>query len=215
MIQIISEESDVFKEIKNNDGDIIAIGGSINEKRIIEAYKKGIFPWYNEEDEKPIWWSPRVRCVLIPDEFKVSKSFKKFLRQHNYKVTLNKDFKNTINHCRKIKRKDEEGTWINNEIETTYTKLNKIGITHSIEVWNSKGNLVGGLYGAFINNIFFGESMFSKETNTSKLAFYYLARFMRYKGYKLIDCQVTNQHLISLGAKEMKREDFLGILKYN
>lgn len=214
MIQFINSENQEFKVISSLDEDIIAIGGKITEKRIIEAYHKGIFPWYNEEEKTPIWWSPRKRCVLFPTEFKISKSFKHFIKKHPYKITVNKSFNEVITNCRTIKRKEEEGTWINNDIVNIYTNLNKKGYTHSIEIWNNKGKLVGGLYGGFLNEIFFGESMFSFESNTSKLALYCLCRFMRLKKYKFIDCQVSNSHLTSLGTKEIKREDFLNLLHY-
>ena len=213
MIQFITSENQEFQKITTENDDVIAVGGEITEQRIIEAYKNGIFPWYDEFDEAPIWWSPKNRCILNPNEFKKSKSFKQFLKRSTYKITVNKKFSEVITQCKTTKRKEGDGTWINEDIVKTYTALNKKGITHSIEIWNNKKELVGGLYGSFSNRVFFGESMFSIEPNTSKLALYALCRFMRFKKYKLIDCQVTNPHLISLGAKEIKREEFLKILK--
>ena len=187
---------------------VLALGGDLSEERLICAYKNGIFPWFSE-DEPIVWYCPPTRMVLFPKEIKVSKSMRQFLRKTSLKITENNAFEEVIYHCKIIKRKDDFGIWITDEMEEAYINLHKKGIAKSIEVWDNN-NLVGGLYGLEINNIFCGESMFSKTSNASKLAFIHLAKN---KNYQLIDCQIYNEHLASLGAKEITRESFLKILK--
>lgn len=187
---------------------ILALGGDLSVERLLHAYKNGIFPWFSEGDPI-IWYSPLRRMVLFPEDLKVSKSMKKVIKNNNFTITENKVFSEVIYHCKSIHRKDGFGTWITNEMEQAYINLHKIGIAKSIEVWFGE-ELVGGLYGLEINGIFCGESMFSKMSNTSKLAFIYL---VKNKNYRLIDCQVYNDHLASLGAKEIDRALFLQILK--
>ncbi|NVJ88716.1 MAG: leucyl/phenylalanyl-tRNA--protein transferase [Flavobacteriaceae bacterium] len=187
---------------------IIAIGGDLSTERLIHAYKNGIFPWYSES-EPIIWYCPPERMVLFPTDLKISKSMRKVLRDKNFTITENKAFEEVIYNCKTIDRNDGFGTWITNEMEQAYISLLKKGVAKSIEVWLNK-ELVGGLYGIEINGIFCGESMFSKVSNTSKLAFIHLVQ----KGnYKIIDCQIYNDHLASLGAKEIDRDLFLKILK--
>ena len=187
---------------------ILALGGDLSEKRLIHAYKNGIFPWYSN-DEPIVWYCPPKRMVLFPENLKISKSMKQFLRKTDFYITENKAFKEVIYNCKTINRKDEFGTWITDEMEEAYINLYQKGIAKSIEVWNDK-NLIGGLYGLEINNVFCGESMFSKESNASKLAFIHL---VNNKNYDLVDCQIYNEHLASLGANEISRELFLEILK--
>lgn len=193
-------------ELANNEG-VLAIGGDLSEKRLIYAYSNGIFPWYSEY-EPIIWYSPRLRMVLFPKELKISKSMQQVIKKNNFLITENTAFQEVIYNCKTINRNDGFGTWITNDMEQAYINLNNIGKAKSIEVWYNN-ELVGGLYGVVIGNIFCGESMFSKISNTSKLAFIYLVE----KGdYSLIDCQVYNNHLASLGAREISRNNFLKII---
>ena len=194
-------------ESTNKDG-IIALGGDLSEERLIYAYNNGIFPWYSE-GEPIVWYCPHKRMILFPDALKVSKSMQKIIKKNKYIITENKAFREVIYNCKTIDRNDGFGTWITGEMEQAYINLHQKGIAKSIEVW-FENELVGGLYGLEINNIFCGESMFSKVSNASKLAFIYLAK---YKNYTLIDCQIYNEHLASLGAMEVDRDIFLKILK--
>ncbi len=191
---------------------LLAMGGDLSLERLTNAYRQGIFPWFNEHD--PImWWSPSLRCVIPTSQFHVSKSFKKFLNKSRYKVSINKDFKRVIAHC-KITRKDGLGTWINQDMENSYNGLHLNNTAHSVEVWQDD-ELIGGLYGVFINNTFCGESMFSLLPNASKTALYALSMLLIKHQVPLIDCQITNPHLTSLGAIEMTRSNFIEHLNNN
>jgi len=193
----------------NPDG-LLAVGGDLSCDRLIEAYSNGIFPWF-EMDEPILWWSPDPRFVLFPSKLKVSKSMKQVLRNSNFVVTVNKNFKTVINHCSKIKRNGQEGTWITKNMIEAYCKLHKLGYAKSVEVWQNN-ELVGGLYGVDLGNqIFCGESMFSKVSNASKVAF---VSFIQNTNYRLIDCQVHTSHLESLGAEHISRKEFIKLLKY-
>ena len=194
-------------EFTTNDG-IIALGGDLSDERLICAYKNGIFPWFSE-GEPIVWYCPLERMVLFPGEIKVSKSMRKIINKGEFTITENKAFREVIYHCKNIERSDGFGTWITDDMEQAYINLHHKGIAKSIEVWQDN-QLVGGLYGLEINNIFCGESMFSKVSNVSKLAFIHLAKK---KEYTLIDCQMYNDHLASLGAREVDRSSFLKILK--
>ena len=196
----------------NKDG-LIAVGGDLSVERLMHAYHLGIFPWFNE-GQPLFWWSPDPRMILLPESFKVSKSLKKTILSNKYKITLNTSFEEVINCCSKIKRKGQQGTWITKNMITAYLQLHKKGYAQSIEVW-SGDQLVGGLYGIDLKekNIFCGESMFSKKNDASKIAFYYLVKKIQAKKYKLIDCQMYTQHLESLGAQEIPRNEFLKYLK--
>ncbi|WP_165733868.1 leucyl/phenylalanyl-tRNA--protein transferase [Polaribacter sp. 20A6] len=194
-------------EFTTNDG-IIALGGDLSDERLICAYKNGIFPWFSE-GEPIVWYCPLERMVLFPGEIKVSKSMRKIINKGEFTITENKAFREVIYHCKNIERSDGFGTWITDDMEQAYINLHHKGIAKSIEVWQDN-QLVGGLYGLEINNIFCGESMFSKVSNVSKLAFIHLAKK---KEYTLIDCQMYNDHLASLGAREIERNAFLEILK--
>jgi leucyl/phenylalanyl-tRNA--protein transferase len=189
-------------------GGIIALGGDLSVERLTHAYKNGIFPWFSAGDPI-VWYCPYKRMVLFPEELKVSKSMRKIIKKNEFRITENTVFEQVIYNCKNIDRNDGFGTWITNDMEQAYINLHKKGIAKSIEVWLDN-ELVGGLYGLEINNIFCGESMFSKVSNASKLAFIHLVKS---KNYKLIDCQVYNEHLASLGAKEVKRTLFLGLLR--
>ena len=187
---------------------IIALGGDLSTERLTLAYKKGIFPWYCE-GEPIVWYCPPERMVLFPKELKVSKSMRQVIRKNEFTISENQAFEEVIYNCKNISRKDEFGTWITDDMEQAYINLHKLGIAKSIEVWLDK-KLVGGLYGIDLGNgVFCGESMFSKLSNTSKLAFIHLAQN---KNYKLIDCQIYNEHLASLGAEEISREEFIKYL---
>ncbi|MDA9290025.1 leucyl/phenylalanyl-tRNA--protein transferase [Polaribacter sp.] len=194
-------------ENATNNG-VLALGGDLSEKRLIHAYKNGIFPWFSE-GEPIVWYCPAERMVLYPEELKVSKSMRQVLKKNTYLISENTAFEEVIFNCKNIERNDGLGTWITNEMEQAYLKLHNMGIAKSIEVWQGD-ELVGGLYGVEVGSVFCGESMFSKISNASKLAFIHL---VREGGYKLIDCQVHNAHLESLGAREISRNQFLQLLK--
>lgn len=187
---------------------ILALGGDLSVNRLIFAYKNGIFPWFNE-GEPIIWYSPLKRMVLFPDEIRITKSMKQILRKNNFTITENKAFEEVIFNCKTVNRKDQFGTWITDDMQQAYINLHKKGIAKSVEIWKND-ILVGGLYGIDLQNgIFCGESMFSKQSNMSKVVFIHLAQNC---GYKLIDCQVYNNHLASLGAREIERKEFLKFL---
>ncbi len=193
----------------NADG-ILAIGGDLLPERLILAYKSGIFPWFNP-GEPIIWWSPNPRMVLFLDELVVSKSMRKTINKNVFEITFNQDFRGVISHCQKIKRDGQRGTWITNDMIEAYCKLNEMGVAKSVEVWKNK-ELVGGLYGIDLGNIFCGESMFSKVSNASKIAFIALVNQLKMDNYLLLDCQVYNEHLVSLGCREIERDAFSKIL---
>ncbi len=187
---------------------LLAIGGDLSVNRLLLAYKNGIFPWFSE-GEPILWWSPNPRFVLFPEKLKISKSMKQILRNKNYTVTVNKAFKEIITECSQIKRHEQGGTWITESMIDAYVGLNELGYAKSVEVWN-ENELVGGLYGIDLNNgVFCGESMFSKVSNASKVAF---ITFVENTNYRLIDCQVYTNHLESLGAEEMPRNIFFEYL---
>jgi len=194
----------------NADG-ILAIGGDLSKERLMLAYKSGIFPWF-EEDDPIIWWSPNPRMVLFLDELVVSKSMRNILNRNVFTVTFNQDFREVISNCQKIKRNGQNGTWITNDMTEAYCKLNELGVAKSVEVWQNN-ELVGGLYGIDLGHIFCGESMFSKVSNASKVGFIALVNQLKKENYTLLDCQVYNEHLESLGCREIHREDFMQILK--
>lgn len=189
----------------NKDG-ILAVGGDLSPERLLLAYQNGIFPWYSPGD--PIlWWHPDPRCVLYLDELKVSKSMRNVLNRGDFRCTFDRCFDQVLENCASVKRSDD-GTWINQDMQRAYLQLHKLGVAHSVEVWQG-GELVGGLYGLSLGHMFFGESMFSLKSNASKAAFVFLVRQLQKLNFKMIDCQVTNSHLISLGACEIPRDKFL------
>ena len=195
-------------EEATEDG-LLAIGGDLSVERLLHAYKQGIFPWF-EAEEPILWWSPNPRFVLFPEKLKVSKSMKQVLRNSDYKVTLNQAFVDVITQCSKIKRNGQEDTWITSGMIESYAELHRLGYAKSIEVWRDDV-LVAGLYGVDLGNgVFCGESMFTKESNASKAGF---ITFIQNTNYKLIDCQVYTNHLESLGAEDIPREDFLKYLR--
>lgn len=196
---------------KASEEGLLAVGGDLSVERLLEAYSHGIFPWF-EAEEPILWWSPDPRFVLFPEKLKVSKSMKQVLRQCDFEVTINKDFRAVIKECAQMKRDGQSGTWITNNMIEAYVQLHELGYAKSVEVWK-QDQLVAGLYGVDLNNgIFCGESMFSKESNASKAG---LITFIKNTKYKLIDCQVYTQHLESLGAEDIPRENFLKYLNNN
>ena len=199
--------AEVDLALKEPNG-LIGVGGDLSTKRLIEAYQQGIFPWYSEDD--PIlWYSPDPRMVLTPDALHISKTLKKILRKGVFQIKVDVDFDAVIRHCQSIKRQDQDGTWIDNDMIAAYTELHNQGIAKSIEVYQND-QLVGGLYGVSMGRVFFGESMFSLVANASKVALIYLAKNM---DYELIDCQVENPHLKSLGAFNIERSAFMNLLE--
>lgn len=185
---------------------LLAFGGDLCIERLRLAYQSGIFPWY---DEAPIlWYSPHERCVIYPHEIKISKSMQKILQANIFEITLNTAFEQVINCCAKTPRVGQFGTWITTEMQEAYLKLHQVGLAHSLEVWQND-NLVGGLYGVRINKVFCGESMFSHVSNASKAALIYLCKNM---DFELIDCQMPNEHLMSLGARMISRSAYLKYL---
>lgn len=184
---------------------IVAVGGDLSVNRLLEAYGKGIFPWF-EEGQTILWWCPDPRFVLFPDKLKVSKSMKQVLRSNRFRVTYNMDFRAVIENCAQIHRKGQDSTWITEEMIRSYVSLHRWGYAKSVEVWEND-ELVGGLYGVDLGHgVFCGESMFSKVSNASKVGF---IQFVQETNYRLIDCQVYTHHLASLGAEDMDRDVFL------
>jgi leucyl/phenylalanyl-tRNA--protein transferase len=200
-------------ELANEDG-ILAVGGDLSVERLQLAYQNGLFPWYNPED--PIlWWSPDPRFVLFPAELKIAKSMRSYFNQRKFKVSFDQEFEKVMRACKVQNRKGQEGgTWISDEMVEGYCNLHEKGIAHSVEVWK-EGELVGGLYGVCLGKIFFGESMFSKANNASKVGFITLVRMLEDRGFNLIDCQQETRHLKSLGARNIKRSDFLKLIEKN
>lgn len=196
-------------ELARSDG-LLCVGGDLSVDRLVLAYQNGIFPWFSQAD--PIlWWSPDPRLVLFPDHIHISKSLRKAIKKKGYEIRVDTDFAQTIEACSKPRPNDETGTWIVEEMIDAYTLLHHHGIAHSIETWD-KNRLIGGLYGISLGNCFFGESMFSKEKDASKMALVALAKYLISHHFDLIDCQVTTHHLKSMGAMEITRRDFLDII---
>ena len=193
----------------NSEG-ILAVGGNLSSDRLLLAYNSGIFPWFNP-GEPILWWSPSSRMVLFFDDLIISKSMRNILNRNIFKVTFNQEFKAVISNCSSVSRDRQNGTWISDEMIASYCELHKLGIAKSVEVWQNE-ELVGGLYGIDLGHIFCGESMFSKVSNASKVAFITLANQLKNDNYKLLDCQVYNEHLESLGCNEIDRGDFMKIL---
>ena len=192
--------------LAEQDG-LLAIGGDLRPERLLAAYQKGIFPWFSEND--PIcWYAPHERCVIFPNKIHRSKSMRKSIHAKEFTVTTNIAFAEVIAACKNTARKDQDGTWISDEMEEAYTKLNALGIAKSIEVWQNE-QLVGGIYGVEVNNVFCGESMFSKVSNASKAAMIWLCT---QTNYTLIDCQMKTDHLISMGAEMISQKMFMNIL---
>jgi len=206
---IILDENTDFPDVSQATFEgLLAIGGNLSTERLISAYKKGVFPWFSD-DEPILWWSPNPRFVLFPEELHVSKTMKQLLKKNPFEITTNKDFKSVIEHCSKTKRVGQDDTWITQDMIDAYLKLHQLGYAKSIEVWQND-ELVGGLYGIDLgNNVFCGESMFTKVSNASKVGF---ITFVQNSNYKLIDCQLHTNHLESLGARNISRSEFVEYL---
>ena len=203
-----------FPEVlKATEDGLLAYGGDLSAARLALSYRSGIFPWF-EEDQPILWWSPDPRMVLYPQNFKVSKSLRRTINSEKFEFTFNKEFASVIKNCASVKRKGQGGTWITPEMETAYLHLHEQGLAISVETWY-ENTLVGGLYGIALKDkkVFCGESMFSLMSDASKVAFYHLNERLKSQGYKLIDCQVYNSHLESLGAVEITRDKFLNYLE--
>lgn len=190
---------------------IVAFGGDLSTERLLLAYRSGIFPWY-ADDEPILWWSPDPRMVLFPNEFVASKSMQNIINRNQFKVTFNQSFAEVIANCQKIKRDGQSGTWITDDMIAAYVRLHEHGFAKSVEVWHNE-ELVGGLYGIDLGHVFCGESMFSTVSNASKVAFISLVDQMKAANYQLLDCQIYNEHLESLGCVEIDRASFINILK--
>lgn len=195
--------------LREPDG-LLAAGGDLSPERLISAYRHGCFPWF-QEGQPILWWSPNPRMVLLPVELHVSHSLRKLMRQGRFEVSFDRDFPAVIRACA-APRSYADGTWITRAMQAAYLELHRRGIAHSVEVWQ-EGQLVGGLYGLALGRLFFGESMFSRTDNASKIGFVTLVEQLRECGYVLIDCQMHTQHLSSFGAREIPRADFAGYLE--
>jgi leucyl/phenylalanyl-tRNA--protein transferase len=197
-------------ELADDDG-LLAVGGDLRVERLLLAYSMGIFPWYSDGD--PIlWWSPSPRPILLPEELKVSRSLRQTIKKGIYTITMNRAFEGVIRSCSSIRRSQDEGTWITDEMIDAYIRLHKAGYALSVEAWDGD-ELAGGLYGVILGKAFFGESMFAKKSDASKVAFVKLAERLKQLGFELIDCQVTTTHLARFGAREVPRPEFINRLK--
>ena len=200
----------IFPPVQMAEPDgLLAMGGNLSAERLLLAYKSGIFPWY--DGNIPLWWSPDPRFVLFPPDLRVSKSMQQLLKKDTFQFTVNTCFSKVIHHCKNIKRDNQHGTWITDEVESAYTRLHALGYVHSAETWVD-GKLAGGLYGVRLGKVFFGESMFSLVSNASKYAFIKYTQQLQQEGVMLIDCQVYTPHLESLGATMIPRQQFIDAL---
>jgi leucyl/phenylalanyl-tRNA--protein transferase len=193
------------RALKDPNG-LLAVGGDLSPGRLLEAYRKGIFPWY-EEGQPILWWSPDPRAVLFTDKLKISRSLAKTLRNKPYSISFDQAFAEVISACAEP-RAATSGTWITRDMQSAYLKLHQQGHAHSVEVWNEDKELVGGLYGILLDKIFCGESMFNRQRDMSKIALISLAEWLKNKHIKVIDCQLSNPHLSSLGAEAVSRTSF-------
>jgi len=208
------ESADTFPPLElalSEPNGLLCAGGDLSPQRLIKAYSQAIFPWY-AKGEPILWWSPDPRMVLVPSEFKLSRSLQRTLRAGRYQLRLDRDFRSVISACAGIRRKGQAGTWITSEMESAYLTLHELGYAHSVETWVDDA-LVGGLYGLAIGKMFYGESMFSQVSDASKIALAHLVRYLKAQGFGLIDCQMNTPHLASLGAREIPRSDFITRLR--
>ncbi len=190
---------------------LLAVGGDLSPERLLTAYANGIFPWFSDDDPL-LWWSPDPRCILFPDKLIISDSLRKTVKKQKFTVRFDTCFSQVIAHCSQVERSGQDGTWITDEIIEAYTKLHKLGYVHSVETFLD-GTLVGGLYGVSLGNAFFGESMFHTATDASKVAFVHLVRRVKEWDFSFIDNQQVTSHLLSLGAEEVSRKNFLQLLQ--
>ena len=186
---------------------LLAVGGDLSPQRLLLAYSLGIFPWYNP-DEPILWWAPDPRCVLFPSELHISRSLGRFMRKQPFRVSFDENFAGVIYWCRRLRKNlDGSGTWITQEMQQAFIRLHELGFAHSVECWEGE-ELVGGIYGVCLGRCFFGESMFGRRDNASKIALVHLLQRLERQGFELLDCQQTNNHLLSLGAREISRQEF-------
>lgn len=197
-----------------DDDGLLAVGGDLQPARLLAAYANGIFPWFNSDQENILWWCPDPRGVLRPKDFSPKRSLRKILKNKDFEYRFDTDFDAVISACAEAPRANQRGTWITNNMQIAYSTLHKLGFAHSVEVWQ-QGTLVGGLYGVSLGQMFFGESMFSQVSNASKCAFAVLCDQLSTWNFKLLDCQMMNPHLESLGVQEMARDEFLRSLQTN
>ena len=200
----------IFPPVKGAEDGIVAVGGDLLPERLMIAYRSGIFPWYSE-GEPIIWWSPDPRFVLFPERLHVSGSMRRLFNKNELKVTFDQNFEQVIAQCKKIPRNEQHGTWITDEMQLAYIRLHELGYARSVEVWK-ENELVGGMYGVDLGSVFCGESMFSKVSNASKVALIFFIRKFQQEGGRLLDCQVHSDHIVSMGAEEIKRKEFLKYL---
>ena len=189
---------------------LLAAGADLSPQRLIGAYRQGIFPWFNA-GEPILWWSPDPRMVMFPSELKISRSLTKTLRNRRFEVRVDTAFRDVTMACSQVPREGQNGTWISKQMIAAYVELHSLGIAHSFETWIA-GELAGGLYGVALGRVFYGESMFSKQTDASKIAFVHLVRQLQRWNFGLIDCQMKTGHLASLGAREIPRQEFSALL---
>jgi leucyl/phenylalanyl-tRNA---protein transferase len=201
----------VFPPVDQAEPDgLLAMGGDLSPERLLLAYRKGIFPWY--EGEHILWWCPDPRFVLFPDHLNISRSMRQLIKKNHFEFTINRDFEGVISRCKTIARRGQNGTWITEDVKRAYINLHHLGHAHSAETWLN-GELVGGLYGLRLGNIYFGESMFSNTSNASKFAFIKYIGQLKQEKVQLIDCQVYTEHLKSMGAEMISRDEFLRLLE--
>lgn len=189
---------------------LLAVGGDLSPARLLLAYRRGIFPWY-DENQPILWWSPDPRCVLFPRDIYVSRRLARLIRQQRFQLTCNRAFARVVAACADVRVQSGEATWLITAMREAYRELHELGFAHSVEAWEDD-ELVGGLYGVALGNFFFGESMFHRRPNASKVILAQLARYLDREGFLLLDCQVSNPHLKSMGARDIPREDFLELL---
>lgn len=203
-------ENLAFPPVEGAEDGIVAVGGDLSPERLMLAYHSGIFPWFSEGDPI-IWWSPDPRFVLFTEKVKISRTMRRILNQDRFEVTFNQDFEGVINACKAIKREGQDGTWITDNMRDSYIQLHEQGEAQSVEVWQGR-KLVGGMYGVEVGRVFSGESMFSKVSNASKVGLVTFMKEFEERGGLMLDCQVRSEHLASLGAESIAREEFLEYL---
>lgn len=210
-LAVLDHQNPLFPDpntaLDDPDG-LLAVGGNLQPETLIAAYYQGIFPWYSEGDPM-LWWSPNTRCIINPKELHISKNLKKLLRQHNFSITFDQSFEAVIRAC--ARTNSDEETWINQEMIEAYSQLHQLGHAHSVEVWRDE-KLIGGAYGVALGAIFCGESMFSYASSASKIALVYLCKQLINNDFKWLDCQLETDHLISMGARSIPRNNFLELL---
>lgn len=197
-----------------SDEGLLAYGGDLSPKRLVAAYSLGVFPWYDEYSQDIMWWSPNPRMVLYPDKFRLTKSLRRRIKRQEFEIRYDSAFDQVIEACSKAPREGQDGTWITEEMQDAYINLHKLGIAHSVECWQDD-RLVGGLYGISLGQMFFGESMFHRVSDASKVAFYYLSELAKDLEFSIIDCQMHTDHLESMGAEEISRESYLQLVDNN